>query len=195
MNRIRVAILMLAILGFAGAAVALITILQIGDDFGYPGSLAYRRYELFNRSISLLLLLQGCSILAFALQFSAGLHRLGRLGLSLLLIAWPLMAVGVGAEFWLFSDLPYGEMNARSIAFSVFSLGSLLAGVGMLLLGADVIRSKALQRWLRIVLIGYLPFDIMLFIVGSSIFLAPSLASACVALAAIWPTTVSSSAG
>ncbi len=95
------------------------------------------------------------------------------------------MAAGTAAEFWLYSDLSYGEQNMRQVAFSVFSLSSLLAGIAMLVLGIALFRSRILPRILSIAMIAYLLLDIALFFTGLSIFLAQAVYSIIIAVVAL----------
>jgi hypothetical protein len=85
------------------------------------------------------------------------------------------MAAGTVAEFWLYSDLPYGEDNLRNTAFSIFSISSLVAGLALLALGMRTLIRRQLPRYYSIVLILYLPIDIALFVTGQSIFLTSAL--------------------
>jgi hypothetical protein len=167
----------LSALGLVGAFAAIASILLVGDTFGFPGSPEYRIYENINRVMAIFIALQTCTLLGFYLQHDGALRRVGRVAFFLAVFAWIGMALGTAAEFWLYSDLPYAEANMRSVAFSVFSISSLLGGLALLILGLDLLLSRALPRYFAVILILYLAVDIVLWIMGQSIFLAPALVS------------------
>ncbi len=167
----------LSALGLVGAFAAIASILLVGDTFGYPGSSEYRIYENFNRAMAIFISFQTCALLGFNFQYGGALRRVGRVALYLAIIAWIGMALGTAAEFWLYSDLPYGEANMRDVAFSVFSISTLLGGLALLVLGLDLLLSRALPRYFAVIIILYLAVDIVFWIMGQSIFLASALVS------------------
>ena len=172
----------LGIVGLLGGLVALVLILLVGDTFGFPGSRDYQTYELFNRSMSFILALQSCAILAFATAHYGKLTNFGQNVLAVILGGWIAMAIGTAAEFWLFSSLPYAEINMRSFSFSLFSMGSLITGLSMLILGFKILRSRRITWLFGILFIAYLPLDIALFILNESIFLASAVGAISIAL-------------
>jgi len=172
----------LGIVGLLGGLVALVLILLVGDTFGFPGSRGYQTYELFNRSMSFILVLQSCAILAFATAYYGKLTNFGQNVLAVILGGWIAMAIGTAAEFWLFSNLPYAEINMRSFSFSLFSMGSLITGLSMLILGFSILRNLGITWLFGAIFIVYLPFDIALFILNESIFLASAVGAISIAL-------------
>ena len=172
----------LSALGLLGVAAALVSIVLIGDTFGYPGSAAYRLYENFNRAMAIFIALQTCAIVGFGFRYRGALGRVGRFALLLAILAWIGMVLGTAAEFWLYSDQPYGRDNARAAAFSLFSISSLLGGLALLALGFELLRSRTLPRVYGAIMILYLPLDIALWFAGGSIFLAPALTALALAI-------------
>lgn len=168
--------------GLLSGLAATLSIVFVGDAFGYPGSEAYRIYENFNRLMAIFIAAETGAFIAFFSQNKDAFGRIARVAAAAVLLAWMGMAAGTAAEFWLYSDLPYGVNNMRSAAFSVFSISSLIAGLALFLLGLRIVMSGQLSRSLGIFLVLYLPFDIALFAAGQSIFLAPSLVSIAVAV-------------
>ncbi len=164
----------LSAVGIAGGVAAFAALFITGDVFGLPGSEKYRIYETFNRAMGFFLLLQVCSLIAFSMAYSRRLGWLGKIGLVAAILGWIGMAAGTAAEFWLYSDLSYGEQNMRQVAFGVFSLSGLLVWVGLLFLGVDLFRSRFLPRGISIAIMAYLAFDILFFFTVG-IFLAPAL--------------------
>lgn len=165
---------------FAGLAAA-VSIVIVGDTFGYPGSAAYRTYETFNRAMAIIIALQAIALAGFYLQKRGSLPRIDRIMIIIALVAWVGMAVGTAAEFWLFSDLPYAAANMRSVSFSIFSFSSLIAGLALFILGLRILLGRQLPFYLGVVLILYLPIDVFLFVTGQSIFLASALISVAIA--------------
>jgi hypothetical protein len=167
----------LSILGVIGGLGALISMLINQDTFGYPGSQAYQVYELFNRGMGFALVLEACALIAFASGYRSTMHRGGKIALYVAIGSWLAMAVGTAAEFWLYSDLPYGEANMRQVSFGLFSLSSLVLGISLLFVGRSLLRSQIVPRYFSIIVMTYLLFDITFFIFVQSPFLAPALLS------------------
>ena len=165
----------LSVVGLLGGLAATISIIIVGDTFGLPGSASYRIYENFNRLMAILIALETCAMIGFYFQQKDVFGNIERTALLIALIAWIGMAAGTVAEFWLYSDLPYGEDNLRNTAFSIFSISSLVAGLALLALGMRTLIRRQLPRYYSIVLILYLPIDIALFVTGQSIFLTSAL--------------------
>jgi len=106
-------------------------LLMSSSEWGAPGTNAYLIYEARNRLIPVSLLFIGVGIVAGYLTLRNRLGRLGRLSFFLSVAGVASMLVGNVAEFWLFSGLPYGPMNARAVSWSLFLLGGLLLLVGL----------------------------------------------------------------
>ena len=175
----------LGVIGLLSGAAALVLIVVVGDTFGLPGSAEYMIYGTFNRVMAILLALQTCSLIAFSTREREVLGRSDTRILTIALVAWVVMALGTAAEFWLYADLPYPrtatDFNMRRVAFTFFFLGSLVAGVALLVLGFRLLMSRKLSRFVGAALMLYLPLFIGSFPVGFSLFVAPSLASMTVA--------------
>ena len=178
-------VILLAALGLTAAALALVDILRVGDTFGYPGSLLYDRYEAFNRRMAVLLAAQLGGLAAFARAYLGGLPRTIRASLGLLGVAGLLMIAGTAAEFWLFSDLPYGSSNARSFAFGLFVAGLLVAGFTFLVLGVQLLRYERGSVPLAHLFIILLPLAIAFVVGGRSLFLLPALGATALSLSAL----------
>lgn len=131
--------------------------------------------------MAILLALQTCALFAFFIGQGEMLGRLDQRVLTIALVAWTAMELGTAAEFWLYSDLPYGEINMRMTAFSLFFMSSLIAGLALPVLALRLSKTGILSRLFRVVLILYLPIFIALFFAGPSIFVAPALASIAIA--------------
>jgi len=176
----------LGILGVLSGGAAFILILVVGDTFGLPGSAEYVTYETFNRVMAVLLALQSCSLIAFFVGGHEVLGKSDKRVLTIALMGWVVMALGTAAEFWLYSDLPYPrtatDFNMRRVAFAFFFLGSLVAGLALLVLGFRLAKSGLpSSRFLGAVLMLYLPLFIALFFVGPSIFVAPAVTAIAIA--------------
>lgn len=176
---------LLSVIGLLSGTAVLILIAVVGDSFGFPGSAEYLTYEIFNRVMALLLALQTCALIALFIGQREVLGKTGKRMLTIALVAWTIMAIGTAAEFWLYSDLPYpsgpADFNMRRVAFTLFFLGSVIAGVALLVLGFRLLKSGISSRFWGAALMLYLPLFIAAFIVGPSIFVAPSLASIMIA--------------
>lgn len=169
----------LSLLGVLGGGTVIVMLLAGLDDFGYPGSATYLIYENFNRIVSGLLVLQGCSLIGFYYLKRNSFEKLDNRLLQVLIFAWVAMVLGTTAEFWLFSDLPYprspGEFNLRVAAFTLFSLGSLVAGITLMILGLRFLRGALFSSFLGIIMLLYLPATLASFFAGFSLFLVPAV--------------------
>lgn len=174
----------LRILGLISILSGLIGILLVGffaaNDFGYPGTAAYRVYETLNRLIALPLLLIACGWLGLALALPTG-H--GRISTWLAFVAAVIMAAGTAAEFWLFSDQPYGVWtNGRMISFLTFYVASLVLYVCATLSGIYLWRERSGSRTGAAILMAAIPMYIAVTLTLNSIFLTPSLLAVVVGL-------------
>jgi hypothetical protein len=134
--------------------------------WGAPGTTAYRAYETFNRLMALPLILMGVGIVGIYLHQR---HRLGLFGVAsfvVLLMGMLLMTIGNGAEFWLFSDLPYAQGNRRDQAWTLFLLGALITVIGGLLAGIATWRAGIFPRWSAAIFPFTLPFGIASILFG-----------------------------
>lgn len=159
----------LSLLAGITAVPLLIAFCQTG--WGAPGTAVYERYELLNRLMAGVLLLMAAGWV--------GVCRLllgyGRWAALLALIGVLTMAAGTAAEFWLYSDLPYGADNLRQTAFSIVGAGGWLLDIGAMVVGTAVWRSGLWPRWCAIILLLALPMDIIAFIYLNSPFMTATV--------------------
>lgn len=127
--------------------------------------------------MSFLLAFEAVSLVAFYIWHRAKIGKAEAAIWTITAAAWLGLAAGTAAEFWVYSHLPYGESNMRSVAFSVFSISDLLVGLGLLALGIMMRRRETQFRLVVLAFFAYLPLSILMFAVGSSIFLSPALVS------------------
>jgi hypothetical protein len=100
----------------------------------------------------------------------------GRGASVLALIGSLIMVTGTAAEFWLFSDLPYGQgSNLRNAAWSAFGMGGLVLNVGATILGIAIWRTRIWPRWSAVVLMLALPIDVAAFFLLDSPFLGATI--------------------
>ena len=175
----------LGVMGILGGLGAIFLILRIGDTFGFPGSSDYLIYERFNRSMAFVLGFQLCAILAFVSANFDQLRPFSQKVAAVLLAGWLSMGIGTAVEFWLFSGLPYAELNLRSFSFSLFSMGSLIVGISMLILGIGILWRRSATLPFGFIFVLYLPLEVALFIRGDSIFLTPAVGALLIGLLAI----------
>jgi hypothetical protein len=175
----------LGVIGLLGGSVALVAILIVGDTFDFPGSAEYLTYEIFNRSMAVLLALQTCSLVAFFIGRYEVLGKIDKRVITIGLFAWAAMVIGTAAEFWLYSDLPYpktpADFNMRVAAYLLFFLGSLTAGVALLVLVIRLFKRRIISSVLGVALVLYFP----LYFLGISIFIPPAVAAIAISGAAL----------
>lgn len=112
-----------------GITVIPLMIAFVVTGFGEPGTAAYETYERLNRLMAVSLLLMSVGWLGARLEWPSGY---GRWAASVALIGSLTMVAGNVAEFWLFTDLPYGVTgNGRDLSWMAFSLGSLVMDIGV----------------------------------------------------------------
>jgi hypothetical protein len=167
----------LGILSLIGGVTAVPLMIAFAiTGWGAPGTAAYRTYELLNRLMAISLLLMAAGWLGLAFRIPAGY---GRWGAWLALLASLVMVAGNAAEFYLFSDQPYGNFsNQRNISWTAFSLGSLVLDIGATIVGVAMWRRRLWPRWSGMLLMLALPLDILAFFI-----LSPFLGPAVLALA------------
>jgi hypothetical protein len=170
----------LGVMSLAGSLSAVPLMLAFAlTGWGAPGTAAYRAYELLNRLMAFTLLLMAAGWLGLVLRIPGGY---GRWGAWLALFAALVMVAGNAAEFYLFTDQPYGNIsNQRSASWTAFSLGSLVLAVGATIAGLAIWRRRLWPRWSGLLLMVALPLDILAFF-----FASPFLEPAVLALALGW---------
>lgn len=164
----------LGLMGILGGLIGVVLVAFFAtNDFGYPGTAAYRTYETLNRLIALPLLLMACGWLGLALCLPSGA---GRKGAWLAFVASILMAAGTAAEFWLFSDQPYGVWtNGRMASFKAFFIASLILYICATLVGVYLWRAESGPRPAAAILMGAIPLYIAVVFTINSNFLIPAL--------------------
>ena len=163
----------LGVLALVGGITAVFLIIAFEKTgWGSPGTAVYQTYEVLNRRMAGALLLMTAGWLGMVLWLPKGY---GRLAAVVAFISSLLMVIGVAAEFWLYTDLPYAEANMRSAAFSLFSLSSLTLDLSLTVLGISLWRSRLWPRWSALILLLALPLDLVAFFGLDSIFLASTI--------------------
>ena len=145
------------IVGMVGGAALLVIGYLQGDTFGFPGSEAYQKYEFYNRAFSIGLLLASFAYLGIYQRYANILPKSGKTIYTLTLISLIGIIFGNAAEFWLFSNLPYQQLNMRSISFTIFALGLLLLGVVSLIGGILFLKNKEIPLLAGVLLVAYFP--------------------------------------
>ncbi len=181
---------LLGVIGLAGALFWLALGTVLSPDWGPPGSGNYLGYETINRlwAPSFAAMLAGYLGLFARYPLSGRLGRTARITIVGGLAA---MIAGNVAEFWFFTDLPYGAINARSLAWILVLLGMLSLLIGGALLGWAGLRRRLWPPWASWALVLALPLTLILVFTGQSLmFIALPLASLLAGgLALGWPNT------
>jgi hypothetical protein len=173
---------LLSLAGIAGGVYWLLLIGVFSPEWGPPGSARYLDYEAFNRAWPPALLLMLAGWVGFQRRFG-----LSRTGLWLNVLGYALMVAGNVAEFWIFSDDPYGAgFNGRNAAWTMFLLGWLLHLIGALVWGIAALRRRALPAWAGWLLILLLPASFAL-LVAQWVNPASALAVVLLGALALWP--------
>lgn len=147
--------------------------------WGEPGTAAYSTYEQLNRITGVALLLMAGGWLGVAWVMPKGY---GRGGAWVAFIASIAMFIGNAAEFWLFTDLPYGDpTNARSLSWLAYLFGSLVQAIGATVAGIYAWRTGSWPKLGAFVLIMALPIAAFTFV-----FLSPFFGPSVLAVTAGW---------
>lgn len=164
----------LGLLGLLGGLLGILLAIAFSTtEFGYPGTAAYRTYETLNRLTGLPLLLMACGWLGLALTLPPGN---GRTAAWLACASSVVMAVGTAAEFWFFSDQPYGVWNnGRMVSYMAFFISLLLLTISATVAGVFLWRSGAQPRWCAAVLMMAVPLYFASVFILATNFLAPAL--------------------
>ncbi len=140
--------------------------------FGYPGTAAYRIYETLNRLTALPLLFMACGWLGLALMLPSGY---GRKNAWTAFAASLVMAAGTAAEFWFFSDQPYGVWtNGRMVSFMAFFIASLVLYICSTIVGVYLLRSGTGSRVGAAILMAAVPLYIAVVFTLNSNFIVPA---------------------
>ena len=114
--------------------------------YGQPGTLAYERYEAYNRLLPLTLLPVMVGFLGLHTAQRGSYGWLGRAGFVTALVGLALAVAGSVGEFWGFTTQPYGEANGRDASWTIYLLGHLVLAIGSALFGIATVRAKVLAR-------------------------------------------------
>jgi hypothetical protein len=142
----------------------------LSTEWGTPGTNAYEQYETFNRLWSLPLLLMVLGFIGVYAYQRKVPTPFNMIAILLLLTGFAAMLCGNIAEFWIFTNQPYGEMNARTYSWFIFLVGLLLMLAGSAMLGLAILRGKTFPTWSGILLVLSLPVEVILFLTGSFLF-------------------------
>lgn len=114
--------------------------------YGEPGTLAYERYEAYNRLLPLALLPVMVGFLGLHVAQRRSYGWLGSAGCVTALFGLTLVVAGSVGEFWVFTMQPYGEANGRDDSWTIYLLGHLVLAIGSVLFGIATVRAKVLAR-------------------------------------------------
>jgi hypothetical protein len=174
----------LGLLGLLGSLLWLGLNTVLSPDWGPPGSANYLGYETISRLWAPAFALMLCGYMALYQRYPLRNTRLGRVGYRLAIAGLALMIAGNIAEFWFFSELPYGSLNARSWAWISVLLGMLALLIGTALLGLAGWRGRALPGWVLV-----LPAFLLLFftqLIGGA-WLALAVLGLAASALTLWP--------
>ncbi len=144
--------------------------LSVGS--GEPGSAAYERYELVNRLLPLALIPVVVGFVGLHAVQRRSYGRLGAVGFATVLVGFMLIIAGSVSEFWLFSNQPYMQPNARQASFNLFLLGHLPLAIGTVLFGIATVRAKVFPYKAAVMLV--LPgVSLVVPFVGTFVFAIP----------------------
>jgi hypothetical protein len=160
----------LGIAGIVGGLSWLLLHTLLSAEWGAPGTNTYQQYETFNRLWSLPLFLMMLGFIGVYSYQRKVPTPFNMIAILLLVTGFAAMLCGNIAEFWIFTDQPYGEMNARTYSWFIFLVGLLLMLAGVAMLGLAVIRGKTFPTWSGILLVLSLPVEMLLFLAGSFLF-------------------------
>jgi hypothetical protein len=176
-------------LGILGSLFWLSLNTLLSPDWGPPGSARYVSYETTNRLWALAFAGMLCGCLGLAARYRLAQSRLGRVAQRLAAGGLLVMIAGNMAEFWLFSQQAYGELNGRNLAWIGVLLGWLTTLTGLGLLGLAIWRGRFLPVWSGVLLALALPATIALIISSAINWMGWPLiiATALVGGLAAWP--------
>ena len=117
-----------------------------GAGWSGPGSVAYERYEFFNRLLPVVLLPVVVGFIGLHAAQRRSYGRLGMTGFVMILVGFMLIIAGSVAEFWVFSDQPYRQPNGRNASYGIFLVGHPVLAVGTLLFGIATVRANVFPR-------------------------------------------------
>jgi hypothetical protein len=135
--------------------------------WGEPGSVAYQRYELFNRILGVVLLLLTATTWMLRSALRPIAPRFVRRALALTAAAQAMMVLGSVLEFWVFTLTPYAAGSLRGVGWTVYCLGlASFYGAGACF-GWSLARSRA-SRAAGVAFLVWLPIAGLLFALGNA---------------------------
>ncbi len=133
-------------------------------DWGPPGTSAYLGYELWNRFWAPALALMAAGFVGLWRDPRYAVSQVGRVGLAFLVAGLAIMAAGNAAEFWVFTNIPYGGdgPTPRDLSWMSFLIGSLLALIGATVAGNAMAAGHFVPGWLSTALAIVLPATLLI---------------------------------
>ena len=153
---------LLGLVGILGGLFWLALNTVLSPDWGPPGSSSYLGYETISRLWAPAFAGMLCSFVGLNGRYRLGAGRLSRFAYRLTVVGLVVMILGNVAEFWLFTELPYGAMNARSLAWISVLLGWLTLLIGVCLLALAGLQRRLWPAWSGILLALALPASLVL---------------------------------
>jgi len=152
----------LGLLGVVGSLMWLSLNTVFSPEWGPPGSSDYLSYETVNRLWAPAFGLVLGGYWGLYGRYRLGEARLGRAGFGLVVLGLAVMMAGNVAEFWFFSEQPYGALNARSFAWISVLLGWLTMLIGLAMMALAGLRRGRLPGWAAALLMAALPASVVL---------------------------------
>jgi hypothetical protein len=178
----------LGLLGILGSLLWLGLNTVFSPDWGPPGTSSYLDYETINRLWAPAFGLVLCGYVGLFGRYRLGQIRLGRVSFGLVVAGLGVMIAGNIAEFWFFTEQPYGALNARSFAWISVLLGWMVLLIGLALLAWAGLRLRRLPGWAAGLFILALPASVLLIFTLVEWMGLPFVAAGVVAGAlAAWP--------
>lgn len=169
-------------LGVTGIFGMVIRQMLVANEWGNVGTSAYDRYELYNRLLMPLLLLQLTGMIGVYRALVTA-NRIVKTCVMLISVSLGLMIIGNIAEFWVFTDVPYDAgsfWNARNLSWFTYLFGWLLLLIWLLVLGIVWWRSRFMAWWMALILCLTLPFTFLGFSIHSIFLWMYPLAFICI---------------
>jgi hypothetical protein len=183
----------LGILGIFGSLFWLSLNTVFSADFGFPGSANYLGYQTINRLWAPAFAMILCGYIGLYQRYLLRSVRRGALSLGLIVTGLIAMMAGNIAEFWLFSEQAYGEINGRNLSWIGVLLGLLAVLIGLLILGIAIRRQGILREWIGLVFLLALPATILVIPISASLMGLPFVIAGIMAGAvAAWPQPATS---
>jgi hypothetical protein len=133
--------------------------------WGEPGSEEYRRYELFNRLLGIVIVVLAVSTAMLRAAMASRVPRFVRHALAIVVVAQAVMALGSALEFWLFTFATYAPGSLRGIGWGTYCLGLLIFYLAGAVFGAWLVRSRVAVV-AGVAFLSWLPLAALLFGLG-----------------------------